>query len=268
MPDIFINRFGRMLKIGIDRAPVNSMSRAFSREVQAALEQLQSDGACHGWQCSAAMHRRRTRPPFSRRTSATCSTRRRQTGSARHRATSNSMSGPSRVSEATSTALPTHRRGRRSYGGDSHASPTSLKEPVSQRRQTLVGNCKSDRTLTRHPPPIALNAGDLRAPSRSICRLTKTAVARSKIDCGICSCWIEWSMSSANLALGFTDVSGPIRKSEDPPGRRERTAVLLALGVTVAAGFLAYVCPPPINATDILEGSVSENILLAIALFH
>lgn len=95
------------------------------------------------------MHRQRTLPPFSRRMSATCSIRRRPTGSARYRATSNSMSGPLRVSEATSTALPTHRPGRRSSGVAFPASPTSLKAPGSQhRRRTLVGNCKSRRSHT------------------------------------------------------------------------------------------------------------------------
>ncbi|MDX2482354.1 MAG: trimethylamine methyltransferase family protein, partial [Pseudodonghicola sp.] len=52
-------------------------------------------------------------------------------------------------SEAISTARPTRHRGRPSYGEASPASPTSSKEPASQRRhQTLMGNCKGEKGYT------------------------------------------------------------------------------------------------------------------------
>ena len=43
MPDIVTTRRGRVLEIGLDRAPVNSITQAFSREIHAALKQLQDD---------------------------------------------------------------------------------------------------------------------------------------------------------------------------------------------------------------------------------
>lgn len=84
--------------------------------------------------------------------SAACSNSRPRTESDRNRAILITMSGRSRVLEAISTALPTCHRGRPAYCAASPASPTSSKEPASQRRrETLMGNCKLHRTVMLQP---------------------------------------------------------------------------------------------------------------------